>query len=126
MWRKWLYEAITGSSLITDLIPAERWFSSPALDRVPEAPFGVYRLGVETEQVGDVTAIPAEIWVHDKQSSYLLIDDVIMLLRAQIPETTVPDGGYPPVWIGDSADQQDESMGTIFRTSSFQLYGRRD
>lgn len=124
MWRRWLYSTLVNDAAVTEIVPADRWYASANFEQTPTPPFGVYKILNESREVGPATSVPVEIWVYDYEGSYVTIDDALKRIRDAVLAAAVPEGGISAVWIGDGEDLQDPEMGTVFRTASFQLYGR--
>lgn len=132
--RKTLYAALTGATPLTALIPTERWFQAGAVTDVPIKPFVVLRwLSPVPSTARGRFLNQLRVDVHDKRGSYATIDaflgnpdvgggvygvlDGILQLDGIDGRITQCD------YLGHSGDQEDETYGTNYKFSSWQVIG---
>lgn len=121
--RTWLFNRVSGNSVITNLVD-DRIFST--LDETPETkPFIVIRMQAIIPEIPTAMFQDAVVWVHDDPSSYLVIDSILKSLRDDLDGTQPSGDGIGVTWQGDSVDLSDDMRGTILRTSSYRVAGRR-
>ena len=126
--RKLLYRAIVENSVLTALIPAERWTSG--LDAKPQTPFAVIRIAGDFKSVSKRPQPRAEIWIHDDRGSYVRIDQILAAVREQLDGMGYKWSDWPGEliaqidWQSNSPDLIDDGYNTNTRMASFGLVGR--
>lgn len=130
-WRAWLKERLDEDGALTSVIPANRIHGAGSLTGSPgKRPFALIHLGEELPVfneggVPEVTSNEAVIWIHDDPGSYDQIDEILVLVIAQLTGQVSEETGIACVWQGNSGELSDEAYGTITRNSSFRLVGRK-
>lgn len=120
-WRKWLFEKLKSSQEIQGLV-GDRIHSMVDDDM---RPFIVIRMTDTSANVADAIDQDVVIWVHDDPHSYTRIDEILAEVRAIIEGVVTDQDGIEALWQGDSQDLADDARGTVLRTSSYRLVGRR-
>ncbi len=123
-----VYQHIVSHDPLTDLIPAERWYSGRAVVDTPVPPFAALRFMGTTPGISVVKRARLEIWVHDKVGSYDLIDEIILGIRARLDGVTnivFEDSRLiQSDWVSDSGDLFDPAYGTNTKNTGFDLVGK--
>ena len=121
-WRAWVYETLIADTDLLALVPAERILST--YEEVPaDKPFIVIRFDATVRDVGDDQGVV--IWVHDEPLGYTRIDAVIQAIKNALVGPVAQPDAILCDWAGDSGDLSDDAQGTVLRTSSYRLLGRR-
>jgi hypothetical protein len=127
--RALLYQAITASTDLTAIIPAERWIQAGAIDAPTARPFAVIRIVDGPPSISKATQPRVEIWVHDDRGSYLRIDEVLDLLEDILPIVPPLENDSDRIvavdWSGRSPDLVDEGFNTNTRHTDFIVTGRK-
>lgn len=133
--RAWLYDLlVTDPNLQTELGGdtgiRERVMPRRSQGTINVAkPFLIFGLGNATnEQLEDSTANDAEaqrqffqIWIHDEGESYVLIDDLVEMVKARlIGASSPPDKVMTTRYLETSQEFNNETYGTNFRYIRFQ------
>jgi hypothetical protein len=132
--RKTLYAALTGAAPLTALVPPERWFQAGAVTDVPPTMFVVLRwLSPVPSSARGRFLNQLRIDVHDRRGSYSNIDaflgspDVgngVYGVMNGILQLDGIDGRITQCdYLGHSGDQEDETYGTNYKFSSWQVIG---
>lgn len=127
-WRVWLYDQLRLWDPFTAIIPADSIYGGGSLKGAPnDKPFAV--ISLDPELPGPFKGVSYQdctIRLHDEPGDYMRIGDALREAKAAI------DGANPKVagligcvWQGDSADLADDFYGTIFRSTSYRLAGRK-
>jgi len=123
-WREFIFERLTGDAPLTALV-GDRIFGT--LEGSPDRPFVVIRFDPSVPAIKGAEVQDMTIWVHDEPESYTRIDEILPLIRAALegPVSIAGENGIHVDWSGDSQDLSDDARGTILRSSSYRLAGRR-
>lgn len=126
-----VFQHLTSDAALTALIPAERWVSGRSLEDAPPRPFAVVRFGGTFPGLAAVRAVRCEVWIHDDQGNYDLIDQVIELIKVRLDGkihlTNVAEPGseiMQATWQGDSTDLFDPALKTNTKSTAYDLVGR--
>lgn len=131
-WRSWVFQTLTAHAPTLALIPADQIFGAGGLQKPPtKKPFIIIKMedtepgpfpGVSRNRVG--------LWAHDEPGDYLAIDGALATAKAALlgaegrtAQVSAP-GAVAARWMGDSGDLADPDLGTIFRTSTYDLHGK--
>lgn len=125
---------LIGSSALTALIPAERWYAPGAVVGTPIKPFAVLRwLAPVASDARGRFLRQLRVDVHDKRGSYALIEQVlgnpdvgggVYGVLAPLLQYTGVDGRITEtMYLGHSGDQEDDTYVTNYKFSSWQLIG---
>jgi hypothetical protein len=133
--RAWLYDRLTADTDLQQDLGGVDGIKDRVIPRrsrgdilVPR-PFLIFGLGNATdEQLGDSTANDAEaerqffqIWVHDEEESYILIDNMITKVKKNlIGASSVPDKILTVRYLETSQEFNNETYNTNFRYIRFQ------
>lgn len=131
MMRKLVYDLLIAQSVLTDQVPAVRWYEEGAVIDTPLArPFVILKTTGTSRNVGRFTTL--EIWVYDDRGSYTKIDNFLRTLRSFLDTAaessrTRSDGSVVRLvttdWQGDSADLYDDIFRCGTRYGSWRLIG---
>jgi hypothetical protein len=124
--RTWIFTKLSALVPVTSVV-GSRIFQSLDLEDTPtDKPFIVCRLDPSVPDIPGAMFQDLVLWIHDEPGSYLRIDTLIQTIRENLDGVQVNDPeGIAVVWQGDSPDMADDLRGTILRTSSYRLAGRR-
>jgi hypothetical protein len=128
-------DLILSDAALVGLIPSERWFSPGGVTDVPEKPFAVLRwLSPVRGDARGTFAHQLRVDVHDARGSYDLIEEVlgdpyrgggVWAVLAGALGVEGSDGYVGQCdYLGHSGDQEDETYGTNYKFSSWQILGR--
>lgn len=130
--RTWVYNRIKNIAGLPAGI-GDRVISSGSADN-PGSPFMVVQMGTEDPPLGATAEertqqVPFTVWVHDKPGSMILIDDVTVLLKNNLPtQDGVKVGGmsvYRLKWESTGEDAYDDHYKTNTRPVRFSMMTRR-
>jgi len=122
--RTWVYERLIDNGYVSALV-GTRIYSD--LGETPDQkPFIVIRCDVSNPDIPETMFQDVVLWVEDDPGSYLTIDQILGHIRDDMDgaQVVAPDG-VQAIWQGDSLDLADDTRGTILRTGSYRLVGRR-
>lgn len=130
--RQWVRGVLSQDAAVGDLVPAERIFANQSLmtAQTPR-PCIVIKIGTDSDEQlfddWDIQARPhrqfLEVWVHDARSSYVLIDQVCLAVKAALrTEQVSADAAIMSVrYLETSQDMNDTTLDTVLRYMRFQL-----
>lgn len=129
-WREWLFDSVGSITDISTLAPGGIYGAGSLKGNPPtERPFIVINSGTEVPELVDgdspvSTSRVAGVYVHDQPGSYVRIDQILLLVRAELvgQVSTLPSA-IACVWIGDSGELADDVYGTLMKEGSFKLVG---
>jgi hypothetical protein len=132
--RKTIYAALTGTPALTAIVPAVRWFAAGAVIDNPAAMFVVLRwLSPVPSSARGRFLNQLRVDVHDKRGSYTNIDALlgnpdtgggIYGVLDGIIQLDGIDGRIAECdFLGHSGDQEDDTYGTNYKFSSWQVIG---
>jgi hypothetical protein len=125
-----MHQLLVGSVSLTALIPSESWFQAGNVRDVPPRPFVVERWIAPVPGAGKQTFLyQLRLDVHDDRGSYDLIDRfnaaVQPVLKAVL-NLTGSDGRIACCdFLGLGGDQEDDTYGTNYSFTSWQVIGVR-
>jgi hypothetical protein len=131
--RAWLYNRINGLANRPASWVGKDIYSSAASDQ-PQEPFMIISLNTEQPPPSmpastRTQAIPFTVWVHDRGSSMLRIDDACVWLKNNLPfEDGITVGNmsiYNLVWELTGDDAYDDHFNTNTRPVRFTMMTRR-
>lgn len=134
--RRTIHQRLITTPALTALIPSERWFQAGAVRDVPPALFAVVRWlsPVAGEARGSFIHL-LRIDVHGPRGSYAPIEAVlgdpsvgggIWAALAPLTDYVGVDGRITCTdFLGNSGDQEDEVYKTNYKSSSWNVIGRR-
>ena len=122
------------------LIPEDRWFGSGAVGNplnnekdTPPRPFAEIRFSLLTPGISHVRRRRCEIWIHDEEGNYDLIDKVIHLLflnlngleNVDFSDSETGEDSHLVVaeWVSDSTDLYDTGYRTNTKSTGYDLVG---
>lgn len=123
-WRSWMYQRLSTFSEITDVV-GDRIIGAGGLEgSVNEKPFIVLLMDPETPgPFPGASTSGGVVAVHDEPGDYLRTDTLLRAVRRRLSGQVGSPGAVACQWLGDSQDLSDESLGTIYRTSTFGFAG---
>ena len=133
--RAWVYNRVLNLGWPTSWanVGGKRVISSGSADQ-PKKPFLLVSMGVEQPPLGmpassKTQSIPFTVWVHDEPGSMVRIDDMAMLVKAELP-TNVPFkignlSVYEVRWVETGDDAYDDHFMTNARPVRFSAMTRR-
>lgn len=131
--RTWLYNRIRAIATLPTGV-ADRIISSGSADTPQQHPFLILSMGVEQSALGMPASmraqqIPFTVWVHDKPGSMLVIDDIAVALKNNLPTADgAVVGGmsvYEVRWTDTGEDTYDDHFKTNTRPVRFSMMTRR-
>jgi len=125
-----MHQLLTGTGTLTALIPSERWFQAGAVVDVPPRPFVVERWIAPVPGAAKQSFLyQLRIDVHDDRGSYDLIDRfnaAIQPVLSGVSNLTGVDGRISQCdFLGSGGDQEDDTYGTNYSFTSWQVIGVR-
>lgn len=137
-WRTWVFQTLTDDAALSALLPQlpdgdPAIYGSGALLEPPEyRPFLIVRMGIAVPgPFPGVGSCRVRLYAHDEPGDYLRLGDALQAAKraligsgghsAQVP---LP-GATACTWVGDGEDLSDPDFGTIYRTSDYDLTGKR-
>lgn len=121
-WRTWMYQTV--KEALSD--PEVKVFGSGSLPDTPKVrPFVIITMSTNTRDAAVASQQEVTVWVHDEPGGYTRIDNIITTIRNSVEGPVTEEGGVFAHWTGDSDDLSDDGRGTIVRTSTYILAGRR-
>jgi hypothetical protein len=134
--RKTIRDLLLASAPLTNLVPAERWYSPGAVLDHPVTPFVVLRWIAPVLSGGPGQyAHQLRVDVHDKRGSYANIEALlggpykangVYSILFGLAGVTGADGYIAQTdYLGESGDQEDETYATNYMFSSWQICGRK-
>lgn len=133
--RAWLFDRLTADTDLQQDLGGVDGIKDRVIPRrsrgdiLVARPFLIYGLGNATnEQLGDSTANDVEaerqffqIWIHDEEESYILIDNMITKVKKNlIGASSVPDKILTVRYLETSQEFNNETYNTNFRYIRFQ------
>jgi hypothetical protein len=125
-WRSWVYERLSTDTTILSLVgSADNILGAGALEgAVADKPFVVILMDPEVPgPFPGSAASGCVVAAHDEPGDYLVADAILTAVRSRLGGQVASVGAVAARWLGDSQDLADESLGTIYRTSTFGLTG---
>jgi hypothetical protein len=102
-------------------------FAAEAADDIKAYPFLTMRWGITQRGVADVSRQTFDVWCHDRDRDYLLIDAILKRIRSLLtsagPGKAEADWVTQIDWQGDGPDAHDDGYDTVTRNSSYILIG---
>ena len=128
--RATMHQLLTGTGALTALIPSERWFQAGAVTDVPPRPFVVERWIAPVPGAAKQTFLQQlRLDVHDDRGRYDLIDRFNAAVRpvlSGVLNLTGSDGRISCCdFLGLGGDQEDDTYGTNYSFTSWQVIGVR-
>lgn len=133
-WRTWAYQRLKIDVPLAALLPQlpdgdEAIYGAGSITDPPSVhPFIILKM--EPEVPGPFPGVSAArigVHAHDEPGDYVRIGSVLQAARSALVGSggqVVALGAVACVWRGTSADLSDPDLGTIFRTITFDLYGK--
>ena len=131
--RKTMYQALTASSVLTAIVPAERWYEAGAVVDQPVKPFVVLRWIAPVPSNSGRWLNQLRVDVHDERGDYSQIEQLlgnpysgggIYDRLSGLLDYVGPDGRITQCdYLNHSGDQEDEVYGTNYKFSSWQVIG---
>jgi hypothetical protein len=118
--RQWFYDNIValdiapvygGGSLTGS--PADKPFIVISMENAIPGPFR------------SVQGLDVVIRVHDEPGGYALIGEIMQQIKDAVDAGVEAESIQGVVWQGDSGDLADDGYGTIFRSISYRINGRK-
>jgi hypothetical protein len=108
-------------------LPASSIFAAEAADDIQHFPFLAVRWGLTSRGVGSVTRQLFDVWCHNRDHDFLLIDKILLRIRnlfANVQAAHAVDGYVTQIdWQGDGPDAHDDGYATVTRNSTYLLIG---
>lgn len=121
--RKTIRDLIIADEVLTSMIPAERWNGSRSMTDTPPRPFAEIRFGGGQRGMAHIERRRLELWIHDDEGSYTLIDDVIVELKRVLDGVEHQGNLMSCKWVSDSTDLYDGGHHTNTKSSGFECIG---
>ncbi len=131
--RKTIWGALTASSALTAIVPAERWYEAGAVVDQPVKPFVVLRWIAPVPSNSGRWLNQLRVDVHDERGDYSRIEQLlgnpytgggVYALLSGLLDYVGPDGRITQCdYLNHSGDQEDEVYGTNYKFSSWQVIG---
>jgi len=123
-WREFVFDRLNGDVALAAFV-GDRIFGT--VPDNPDRPYVVIRFDPLIPEGSWGEFQDMTVWVHDQPESYTRIDEILPLVRTALqgPLSVPGETGIHVDWSGDSQDLSDDARGTILRTSSYRLAGRR-
>lgn len=122
-WRVWMAETLVDSTVLTEVLDADDVYGAGSLQGSPAVkPFAVIKMDPSTPaRVPGARVSQATLSVHDNPGAYDTIDAVLRAAEAALAGQVALPGAICCTWAGDTQDLADESLGTIYRQSTYTL-----
>ena len=132
--RRVIRDLLIGTPSLTAIVPAERWYAAGGVVDKPVLPFVVLRwlAPVPSSAIGKHLN-QLRVDVHDKRGSYTRIEQLlgnqysgggIYAVLSGILDLAGADGRVSVCdYLNHSGDQEDETYGTNYKFSSWQVIG---
>jgi hypothetical protein len=126
-YRTWVHDKVKNTPSLAALHDGRVHQTLEAIGGTPpdERPFVLLRFGEQQPELPVALSQTVTAWVYDEPGSYLVIDEIIAAMHEALEIQIVDPDGVACVWQGDSRDLADDEWGSIFRTSTYRMVGRR-
>lgn len=120
--------SLLSSDVILKELGVDKVYASPALDTPPEQLFVVLAWQEVNPEFKNVGTQNLTIWVHNRQSNYRLINQIIDRVKSLMTSTfhrTGTDGTFVQAqWTGEGPDVWDDGFRTYVKTSGYRCNGK--
>lgn len=129
-----VHAVLVGTPTLTAVVPAARWYAAGAVVDVPVRPFVVLRwLAPVPSAAAGRYLHQLRVDVHDRRGSYQTIEQLlgspdtgtgVYGVLSGLQDHVGSDGRITQMdYLGHSGDQEDETYGTNYKFSSWQVIG---
>lgn len=110
-------------------IQLDHWFGSGAVPDSPPRPFAEIKFGGTFRGMGSVKRRRLEVWVHDAEGDYGIIEDEISYIKSVLDGAEHRSDGkgneiISCSWVNDSVDLYDDGYRTFCKSTVFEIVGK--